>query len=456
MDRQTRIQAGRHPIRRIVAAGLILILLAVIGVNVSLRIHWSRRIDRQFSAMKTAGMPTTLAELNHWYRLPDGVADNAAGTYLDAFASYAEPNDEDADRLPMSGSNESLGREESLSDGTKAAMARLVAANKQALALLREAAEIPACRYPIDFRKRNSTEMHWLSMGMLRCVRLLSYEAILLAQHGEWEAAGRSIEYAVRVQDSLLAEPTMLSQSVRMNRLPPVLSSLEWVMSRGQLPPEVLVAVDRALAKADDPDATRRATVGSRLLTVDDIQCIRAGRLGPSNEGWCPGPIGLALYRAVGLADRDMAEYLEGSAAVIEGLTLPEHQRLSVLMAIERDRRKALTSNHVLFSDALLGGSGRCLFELSSLGRIRTTRTALAIERHRLKTGNLPVSLDALVPEHLAATLRDPFTGEPLKYGQLAKGYVVYSVGQDLSDDGGKERPAKGGGPFDVTFTVER
>ena len=54
----------------------------------------------------------------------------------------------------------------------------------------------------------------------------------------------------------------------------------------------------------------------------------------------------------------------------------------------------------------------------------------------------------------------DPFDGSPLRYKLFSKGYVVYSIGPDGHDDGGKEPPTKRRStarvPEDITFTVER
>jgi hypothetical protein len=55
----------------------------------------------------------------------------------------------------------------------------------------------------------------------------------------------------------------------------------------------------------------------------------------------------------------------------------------------------------------------------------------------------------------------DPFNGQSLRYRRLKTGFVVYSVGKDLSDNGGGERNSKkrderGNPLFDITFIVER
>ena len=76
-------------------------------------------------------------------------------------------------------------------------------------------------------------------------------------------------------------------------------------------------------------------------------------------------------------------------------------------------------------------------------------RVSLAVERYRVAHSNLPNKLDELVTAYFAAVPIDPFDGQPLRYKKLAKGYVVYSVGEDGKDDGGDEKK-------DITFTVER
>jgi len=63
------------------------------------------------------------------------------------------------------------------------------------------------------------------------------------------------------------------------------------------------------------------------------------------------------------------------------------------------------------------------------------------------------------MPTYLDAVPKDPFDGKELRYKKLETGFVVYSIGKDGNDDGGKERPRKRTGPdapVDVTFIVQR
>jgi len=69
---------------------------------------------------------------------------------------------------------------------------------------------------------------------------------------------------------------------------------------------------------------------------------------------------------------------------------------------------------------------------------LRCTVAALAAERFRLAHGTWPIALDDLMPQFLAAIPLDPYDGQPLKLRRYDEGIVIYSVGPDGKDDGGK------------------
>jgi hypothetical protein len=72
-------------------------------------------------------------------------------------------------------------------------------------------------------------------------------------------------------------------------------------------------------------------------------------------------------------------------------------------------------------------------------------RTALALTAFKAKTGSYPDKLDALVPDFLPRVPLDAFSGRPLRMKRDGDGLVIYSVGPNLADDGG--RPAEPGKP---------
>lgn len=88
----------------------------------------------------------------------------------------------------------------------------------------------------------------------------------------------------------------------------------------------------------------------------------------------------------------------------------------------------------------------------------------LSDKRFQARTEPLPNNLleamrvSELVPDYLPVVPADPYDDQPLRYRKLPRGYVVYSIGPDFTDNGGKEQSAdmKEGEPYDITFTIER
>lgn len=76
------------------------------------------------------------------------------------------------------------------------------------------------------------------------------------------------------------------------------------------------------------------------------------------------------------------------------------------------------------------------------------TLAAIALQRYQLRHGKWPSSLEALVPEFLAAVPYDYMSAGPLRYRLKDDGsYVLYSVGEDGKDDGGDPTPTSGASP---------
>jgi hypothetical protein len=90
----------------------------------------------------------------------------------------------------------------------------------------------------------------------------------------------------------------------------------------------------------------------------------------------------------------------------------------------------------------------KCLEDFSISG----TQLLMAIKAYQGDTGELPRSLNDLVPKYFTKIPADPFDGKLIKYSPKKK--IIYSVGKDLKDSGGSEgkdlRTMK-----DPTFKIE-
>jgi hypothetical protein len=61
--------------------------------------------------------------------------------------------------------------------------------------------------------------------------------------------------------------------------------------------------------------------------------------------------------------------------------------------------------------------------------------------RHKLVHEKFPSILAECDPKFLSVQPVDPFSGKPLVYRQEGNGFVLYSIGENMNDDGGKPEP---------------
>jgi len=92
-----------------------------------------------------------------------------------------------------------------------------------------------------------------------------------------------------------------------------------------------------------------------------------------------------------------------------------------------------------------------------NLVRLDLARAAMALAAWKADRGAYPTKLDELVPACLPDIPKDLFTDKPLIYRRVGEGYLLYSVGCNMSDDGGKrdEEPSADGAADDIRVEVK-
>ncbi len=66
------------------------------------------------------------------------------------------------------------------------------------------------------------------------------------------------------------------------------------------------------------------------------------------------------------------------------------------------------------------------------------TLLVVALATYKAEKGNYPDKLEDLSPALLSAVPEDPFPHRPFRYSRMIDGYLLYSVGPNMRDDGGK------------------
>ena len=87
---------------------------------------------------------------------------------------------------------------------------------------------------------------------------------------------------------------------------------------------------------------------------------------------------------------------------------------------------------------ASAGGLGGSNAEDRGTMQFDLTRLAFALAAYRADRGTYPAKLADLVPKYVAEVPKDIFSASELHYRQEGGGYLLYSVGLNGKDDGGK------------------
>jgi hypothetical protein len=429
------------------------------------------------------GLPNTLTELNAWYvEPPEG--QNAAKYFLQSFDELnlkitdVERTSKD---LPFIGKAPPPPLDKPLSKSTVAAIEglrrQINAANyAKSGEIFGRGLSFETSRYPVDF-----TQGSFALLPHLSKVKTFSQFMILMAIRAadapgnypnsgpaKGEAVSGGIIMALKAGQSLEPEPSLISQVVRESCIQVAVGGWEQVLNRAPFSTNGLVyyqrAFDQAAAHEADGIGFSRALAGQRAMTLHmlnippeqlvDLLSKRAdGKPAETNE--VPQAlVGLAFKKLTRnlKSQRAFAEETFNRAIQMRKQPFPERLKVDDYFKSRMDEAKTSDFGLVLLLAPSLGGATKK--EASGLAQLRLAQTAIALEQYRLaNAGSFPATLSALAPKFLAEVPADPFDGQPLRYRNTATGYQLYSIGPDLTDDGGKR---DSGGKGDLVFEVSK
>jgi len=443
--------------------GIVVLLLLLF---VSFRVSGSLKLKKQLKVLRDQGYPVTLEELDRWYNIPEG-AKNAGDVYTAAFSNYVKW-DKDAQRaLPVFGKASLPGRTEPLDASTRRLVEKFLSDNEKTLELLHEAASIEHCRHPIDLTKGTVDLMGgpgspapWVE-DMHAGRRLLRLETLSHCENQDSDKALKSIRANFALAE-FIGAPLLIHRLVHNSVLSRTYKSIDRILNRMQLTDEQLLSLSAWIKESRSDDGYIKALVGERCIGLSAFQ----GPAGQTTEqmgaGGGKAPIlMLGFWKMLGLHYRDAVGYIGLMQEYIDAMELPSDERLLVFDSIQEDVDSGKRGG--LLTRLLWPALARTLdIDTRCTAEALAAQTTIAVERYRLAEGRLPESLENLVPAYMEAVPKDPFDGRRLRYFSREKGFVVYSVGDDLTDNGGAERDGRGRDrrgkplPWDITFIMER
>ena len=422
-------------------------------------------LEQRIARYRAAGLPTTSAELDAWY-LPVPPDQNAAPALLAASATWHTTTN--VPLPPVEATGYYPRRGEAWSASCLATVRTELVANARSLAQIQAALERPRSRYPINLD--TPVGDHETHMMMLRqAAQNLALAARYAAETGDQGWAASALLGGMRVAQTLEAEPLVNSYHNCLTLKEVALVTAEQVLSRVQLEEDQLTRLQAAFVLAEATNHLDRVIAGERCEILNELSLptrtlFTGGMKPPEGMEWALLVTVAGLYDLTGVKVKDLLSHLDQLDEIARIAALPRSTLPACREQLETRKRELMGPKcllHLVSRQKSWYLVPLVTRELSWVTTARCAQAGMAVERwRRTHGGALPSSLNELVPSCLAAVPEDPMDGKPLKYRMLtpAPGYVVYSVGEDGTDDGGKERVSGSGktNGWDYTFTVNR
>lgn len=423
-----------------------------------------KRLAQRVAAIRASRAPTSAAELGQ-PKVPD--AENAALVYQKAFAALSLSKEDEEFLSTVDGGKTSLAR-----SAVRERVRRILEANRQAIGLIEQASRMPRCQFPVDWAAGYQATFPHLAK-LRHCVRLVVAQAVLLASEGRGDAALAACGTAFKIADSLASEPNLTSQWVRYALIAIAQKDLEVVLGESQPSAEACSRLAGMLAPVDLVPGLVAAFEGERAIGLTLFEQVRASpnpmhaiaRLAVDQSGpppQAPAPPRSRATPASPLVSLTLAldalTYLHVMGRCLELAPLPYTEASSAKPSVEDlipDSSwkpwppRILTV--LLAPEPAADVQGRAKAEAA----LRLASVALRLKAYRLTHGAYPNSLAELERATRGAGPFDPFSGKSLLYRRRGQGFLLYSVGPDLKDDGGT-RTKPGSPKEDLLFECTR
>lgn len=420
-----------------------------------------RRIARVDEAMAARGFAVTadalIARQNDTENLDNGAPEIVAA--LDAF----DDDGIDYKLIPVFSGLELPPPGEDFPPEVLAEMEKFVALNAEALDLLHRGVRAEAVRFAIDTDELFSGEgWPWppeRGARMRDAARLAYVAALLYSETGETDHAVDAVETLTRVGIVYGQQPLFRAYLIGGAIMSMASACGREVIERHPDDGDFAVRVAEVMAvppESINPVASMwgdvvlsLATARRRIKEIHDqyadyVDPSGLGELRNSVETWVyPG----SIWETLDAFNAKQRVYAFARALDGPSYTVPD--RFDELAVPES--RPLFNFDVAEIFQPYINHSSLGLPALF-LARFRTAEFAARAVAYRAHEGTLPDDLTALEPS--SERLRDPFTGEPLRYKIQPHGFLIYSVGLNRVDDGGWDVEADDRAGDDVAVRI--
>ena len=323
---------------------------------------------------------------------------------------------------------------------TEADWARIkeyVGANEDLIQEIRRLAEMGGPTYDLDFSKGYAMELPHLAK-LREMGRLLRGDALVQGHSGNYAEAAEDIVAGFKLSATLKDEPILISQLVRI-----AIGGISWDAAQSALPPEGLPAdLARRLVeyagRCDYREGFANSFSGEGFMGLEEFDRLRGGTAGGQpvsvGEGVLLGIYGSVFGRP--WLNLDEETYADTISRMGEISRLPYYEAFPQMKEIDTQIEELPRTR--VFSRILLPALTRAIESQARLeAQIDLMQMGISVEQYHASTGNYPATFDVISPSLGGSVPVDTFTGEPYHYQLSGGGFLLYSVGSNLTDDNG-------------------
>jgi hypothetical protein len=410
---------------------LLCLMAAVLVVRAVFNYVEGRRLAKTLADLKAQGVPLTVKDLIA--PCPEG--ENGAVLWKAAEELFVF---EGEDTKLIAGINLNLVRNLPVAADAWAQASRLIEKNRRVLDLVPEIAGKPCFQYGdtgLKFYEKRIPN----AIKMIRTMRLLGLESLQLAEKGDLAASLDKLRTGLRFAPKMAEESTLITFLIALADAKTCLFFLNRSLSGREAGEALLTPLleDLGPGLVDSWKAHLKAGIrGERVLYL-------SVGLPPSPStlqeafGGKGLPARLYYWLTLPLTKRDIRLNLPNYAE-LEARALSPYYQTRDFWKPYKDHMGDLPWYAILSKNFVPGMETTFMKVATFDALVLTARAGLACRVFKGRTGQYPESLEALVPGLLKEVPTDPFTGKPLVYRREGDGFIVYSLGSNQKDDGGR------------------
>jgi len=367
-------------------------------------------------------------------------SENAAPLYEKAFAHLKDAPPTDINNPPF-GDAEKF-------DPAEPATVSYLKRQATTIDLLRQAAALPGCRFDVDLE---NPDMQTLisSLSQLRtAANLLLLHAKYEIAQGRGSSAIRDATAIMRMSRHFGQRPMLISALAAMG------TNAQGVRALYEALPLVKDSTDLSSLHLDELASFHR--IYQQALRGEERFGLNVySNLNISSPGYFDG-VETVPSRTDGIRGAFFRVFVFGSDTYLD--LMADVQRLAMKPFYEsHDEVAALQGKYGnnMFASILTPAFGKAFTNLGiAEADDGCAKVGVAMARYRLDNGKLPGRLADLTPRYLDEVPIDPFDGKPLRLVTKGDERIVYSIGPDLTDNGGAEYSGPDG-KGDISFKLK-